>query len=816
MNNLSFAKTIKPIFFALISLSFSANAQIIFETEEFIGENLYAHKVMSMDTADIDGDGDMDILVSSNVGYPLTWYQNNEGGMYFAPSHLYLSDTTSNVSILTDIDGDNDFDIVESSLSGIYWYENLNGLGDFGNPIEVDINTGGAYNSLYAADVDGDGDKDLAAASNLIDELVWYENTNGAGTFILAQEVDLNANGFINVVLSDVDNDTDLDMVSASEDGNTIMWYENIDGIGDFSTASLISNAVDGLQRIRVADINGDTHMDVISASDNDDKIAWYEGDGTGNFGPQQLIGTLNFAKDVFPADIDNDGDLDLMASSANPDVVWYENLNGAGTFGPRIIVHNDGNFFGDMVHPADLDDDGTIDLMATMHRIADRHRLVWSRNTDGAGDFLDFEVISAGLDVVGNSYTADFNGDGFMDVVTHASDGKIAWYRNVDGLGTMDNQIILTIDMEEPETVYADDLDGDGDQDILATSFDLDRISWFENMDGQGNFSEENIISNLTNGAFSIVTADLDNDGDKDVLSTSAYDGEVAWYENDGNGNFGNQQIIYEMFEPTGIAVGDLDNDGDLDVASVSIHDGEVAWAANESGQGSFGPKQTLSMQGDGCKSISIVDLNGDSLMDVLFSDNDGAGTHRVRWMKNNGNNDFSDIPLINSHGTPFAKAADIDNDGDLDVITPQVYYENFDGLGTFLAGVSYIDDAFPFGFTQMHITDIDNNGKLDIISGASGMDNLYLNRNTSILNVNLTNSETLYKVVPNPTNGIVSIHAQTTSTSIYIMNSLGQVLKEYLNKSEIDISTLNNGIYYLKIIDEYGRIEVHKIIKQ
>ncbi len=83
--------------------------------------------------------------------------------------------------------------------------------------------------------------------------------------------------------------------------------------------------------------------MDVLSSSTNDDKIAWYENLGGGNFGAQQIITDLyayaasaNGASSVYAADLDGDGDLDVLSASSFDDkIAWYENLSGFGCTDP-------------------------------------------------------------------------------------------------------------------------------------------------------------------------------------------------------------------------------------------------------------------------------------------------------------------------------------------------------------------------------------------------------------------------------------------------------------------------------------------------
>ncbi len=97
--------------------------------------------------------------------------------------------------------------------------------------------------------------------------------------------------------------------------------------------------------------------------------------------------------------------------------------------------------------------------------------------------------------------------------------------------------QIITNVDT--PYSVYATDLDGDGDMDVLSASDIDDKITWYEN-DGDGNFGPQQIITENVNDATSVYATDIEGDGDMDVLSASEDDDKIAWYENDGDGNFG------------------------------------------------------------------------------------------------------------------------------------------------------------------------------------------------------------------------------------------------------------------------------------
>jgi len=90
----------------------------------------------------------------------------------------------------------------------------------------------------------------------------------------------------------------------------------------------------------------------------------------------------------------------------------------------------------------------------------------------------------------------------------------------------------VITTSAHGAQSVYVADLEGDGDLDILSASWD-DKIAWYEN-DGSGQFGFQQVITYLADGASSVYAADLDGDGDLDVLSASVLNHTIAWYENE------------------------------------------------------------------------------------------------------------------------------------------------------------------------------------------------------------------------------------------------------------------------------------------
>ncbi|MDP6011916.1 MAG: VCBS repeat-containing protein, partial [Candidatus Poseidoniaceae archaeon] len=133
---------------------------------------------------------------------------------------------------------------------------------------------------VYVADMDNDGDLDIVSASYKDDTIAWYENDGASNPSWTASNIATSANGAESVFVADMDNDGDMDIVSASGSDNTIAWYEN-DGAADPSwTAADIATSADGAVYVFVADMDNDGDLDIVSASVIDDAIAWYENDG--------------------------------------------------------------------------------------------------------------------------------------------------------------------------------------------------------------------------------------------------------------------------------------------------------------------------------------------------------------------------------------------------------------------------------------------------------------------------------------------------------------------------------------------------------
>jgi hypothetical protein len=347
---------------------------------------------------------------------------------------------------------------------------------------------------------------------------------------------------------------------------------------GSFSNEQVISAAADQAHSVFAADVDGDGDMDVLSASFTDDKIAWYENNGSQSFTPHTISTQANGARSVFAIDLDGDGDMDVLsASETDNKIAWYEN-DGNQMFTEREIFS--GGNGAKSVSAADVDGDGDIDVLS-----AGASRVRWYVN-DGSQSFtvrlLPAVSGAYGLD------PADVDGDGDMDVMFTSIDAEldlVGWFEN-DGNQTF-TQRTISDSFQGSRSVVAVDVDGDGDMDAVAASADTNSVAWFQN-DGNQTFSIR-MLSNTANMAWGVFAGDVDGDADVDILAASALDDKILLFVNNGSELFANRTIATSADGARGVFAADVDGDGDLDILSASSADDSVAWYENRGSGGDY-----------------------------------------------------------------------------------------------------------------------------------------------------------------------------------------------------------------------------------
>ncbi|CAN0355550.1 unnamed protein product [Discosporangium mesarthrocarpum] len=273
----------------VLSASFGDNSVLWFENTDGKGTFSTASVIsdgalgaFSVYAVDIDGDQDLDVLSASHLDNSIRWFENSDSMGSFVTTVDDRSLITSDADgvwliFAADIDGDNDVDVVSASRfdGSVRWYNNTDGLGTF-ETITISSNVTNSY-STYAADMDGDGDVDVVAVSEADSSLYLFENTDGLGTFSSGIVISSNLSGTTNVFTADLDHDDDMDILVASRLGDKVSWFENLDGAGTFNTEQIITDDVNGPVYVRASDMDGDGDLDVLVASDVGDTITWYE-----------------------------------------------------------------------------------------------------------------------------------------------------------------------------------------------------------------------------------------------------------------------------------------------------------------------------------------------------------------------------------------------------------------------------------------------------------------------------------------------------------------------------------------------------------
>ena len=281
----------------------------------------------------------------------------------------------------------------------------------------------------------------------------------------------------------------DIVLLANSRDGSKITWYENTDGRGVFGAPStIVELASDDQRSMFIGDLDADGDKDVLVASS--DAITWHDNlDGLGNFSTAKVIRSDSGANEVVAGDLDGDGDLDVLLKDDSTDTIgWLENSDGTGSFGEVQTITNDlWQTRSSSVSLADLDMDGDLDVM-TMEG--------WHENTDGRGNFGPVQHSSDT-----HTRTADLDGDGDLDALSiEKGFGEITWRQNVDGEGTFEVERTITRDFDGVANYVTADLDGDGDVDLLFSAShwwtnNQDKIAWLEN-DGSASFGPEKLVT--------------------------------------------------------------------------------------------------------------------------------------------------------------------------------------------------------------------------------------------------------------------------------------------------------------------------------
>jgi len=345
-----------------------------------------------------------------------------------------------------DLDGDGDLDLIGTSENDntVAYFIN-DGNGGFAQTI-VDNSLTGAR-SADAADFDGDGDMDFVAIGTT--ELVWYLNDNASFT---KTTIETGLNNPHQVRLYDIGDlfdpgtpDGDMDIGLLISGDNIAVAYFN-DGNNDFTRITVLS--VNDPRYLHGGNFNGDSNDDMLVSSYSGNKIEWHKIGSLGLVLGGTVASNFNGALGVEGGDIDLDGDDDVIAAAyIDNKVSWFENIDGTGNSFIEHVI--DSNLPGaSYVHWLDIDFDGDKDIVATGYgnvsgsTVTDTQVVVYYN--DGTQYFtktvIDNTVLGATTFVV-----KDFNGDNTYDIAVAAnvSDEFVLFSGTPNAIDDLANSIV-------------------------------------------------------------------------------------------------------------------------------------------------------------------------------------------------------------------------------------------------------------------------------------------------------------------------------------------------------------------------------------
>jgi hypothetical protein len=381
----------------------------------------------------------------------------------------------------------------------------------------VNYGAGDRAYSVFCADLDGDGDLDLAVANvgtNYIGSISILKN-NGDGTF--QNRVDY-ATGLYSssVFCANLDGDSDLDLAVVNEESDNVSILKN-NGNGTFEPA--VNYGVgDHPVSVFCADLDGDNALDLAVANIFTDSISILLNNGDGTFQPAVNYEAGNGPFSVFCGDLDKDSDPDLAVGNVYPPrYVSILKNNGDGTFQTKVdYPAGDGAF---SVFCADLDGDLDLDL-AVANAYSDSVSVL---KNNGDGTFqppLQCETGEAPSAV----FCADLDGDIDLDLaVGYLGTHHVSVFRN-NGDGTFQPAGNYQVGVGVPVSVFCADLDADGDQD-LAVSNNNTNISIFLNLSNSRPYAYS-LLSPLNDDSVKLpVTFNWQASIDPDPIDTVRYD---------------------------------------------------------------------------------------------------------------------------------------------------------------------------------------------------------------------------------------------------------------------------------------------------
>lgn len=639
----------KSIYLWLLFISTSLSAQDLWDKHFSV---MGLGSVSNVEHADLDDDGLEDIIVGTNIH--LSWIKNMGNG-HFAHQPMISTLQGSNF-YCEDIDMDGDTDVI---LNNDFFLNDSNGNFTL---LEVEFDTWQRIRGFM--DYNGDGHKDLITIESTSEVINLYLN-NGQLEYEFAQTL---ATGYTDGMVNDfnivdIDQDADLDFLLSTENGLTILKNSN----GNFGELN-ISNAAIGLSNH--GDINGDGHLDIVLQNKTTEEVQLYLNDGNGDWDFESVIYAYSsFIKNIDVIDIDADNDLDIVFTRSNTRIAWFENMSGDFS-----TVHHISSLTSGVAKMVDLDNDGALDILTSKGGTLSTStlpKISWFKNEDNS--FVEKREIAFHFNESPSSWpsftAADIDNDGDQDLIVNERGIRLAENYGGDIVGIPR----VLVDIATFKDIILKDTDQNDYLDILGIQGDT--LVWCLN-DGNGNFS--NIVPIGTKQFYfrsAANAADLDNDGDLDVIShsyeTETEDSEIFWFENIDGTNYTKHILFDDVIRVNKIEISDLNGNSNIDIIVATSNSDDVLVFENQ-GNGNFSNyyQEIIGFP----INFHVIDMDNDDLEDMVYSyTNSGGGA--IRYTKNLGNGNWAASSVVSSffHGNESPVVfdpKDMNGDGLVDIV--------------------------------------------------------------------------------------------------------------------------------------------------
>jgi len=794
------------------------------------------HRIRNLGVVDLDNDGLLDVVSLSVEDNRTAWYRNLGNGTFdyqrIISQEIIEPETITFADV--DADGDADFFLASSGDEKVYLFLN-DGTGNM-TLSQIVLSGYRDVHNLIAADVDGDNDLDLIAGHLKGKEIVWFAN-DGGGHFGGKQVITNQSNWWTEIDLGDLDGDGDLDVLISSESDDQIMWYPN-EGVLGFGEAKIIPTNITLSYGIQTFDVDLDGDMDIVARYSITDaegqrrRMVWLANEGDGTFGEEQFISDMISL--TYFVDIDKDGDVDIVTGPGIGKPLLIQNM-GQGVFAtPKTLDVENEKGFNKMVF-ADLDNDNELDLLGVSNH-GDHNEILWFQNVGDLHFVEQVEVVTT-LEKPRLIHPMDFDEDGDMDLLVGSGwEQTLYWYEN-DGSEHFQHRHVVLTDFSDSQDILMVDLDGDTDLDMLLASSETSNseLYWYENQ-GDNSFTNKTTIRNFEYSLSDIEVADLDKDGDLDIVTGAQAEGEgLIWMENTGTGTFENHHIIEPSRYVVSIKIADIDGDGYDDVLLGADSGGyNIRWYRNTTGDEEeeleewevpdtrmFREIRYINKIWSDV-SVNTADLNGDGTLDVVVS---SERADKIVWYANDGEGNFGEEQIIESdlEYLKYVRVADFDLDGDSDIAVLAssdlgriVWFEN-KGDATF-ESAQWIQTPLArteYNQTTFLVEDMNGDGKADFLLTGSEEDNVYWFEN-KIIGVDIevvVDIQHAIKAYPNPFSHYTTIEVKNLSQGSYqlhLTDMLGRTLKKLKiegGKADLERGDLKSGLYFLQIFNSKGK---------